>query len=150
MQLSLAQLSPSLFCIYFPISQALLAYMQTCVLYTSPMWHMGSGPILYIGPDLFSTTGKQANPTDAFKVVSCYVLKSPDNMKLWLHDRVGSKKQCRRILQNFTFQLYKIICCTDYLLYPLIKSPPFFVNVWLRFQLIFITFAHMYQHIYHC
>ena len=37
--------------------------LQTCLLYASPMWHIGPGPIMYIGPgpifrmgpDLFNT-----------------------------------------------------------------------------------------------
>lgn len=37
--------------------------MQTCLLYASPMWHMGPGPIMHmgqgqicsVGPDLFNT-----------------------------------------------------------------------------------------------
>ena len=36
---------------------------QTCLLYASPMWHMGPGPIMYIGPGPIPSIGPGPIPS---------------------------------------------------------------------------------------
>ena len=120
---------------------------QTCLLYASPMWHLGPGPIMCmgpgpipsIGPDLLSTSCKWSNPWHRTRsyvgywtscsTCSCQcIMLCTVKLWLWLHDGVKSKYRNvdKKILQIFTCELYEIIYCTVNTLYPLIRGFPFF------------------------